>query len=291
MHSYHDQRDLIAKARRNRHEDLEVLDDTTVRVLGEAIQAGVAAKAALSRRGLPVATQAALHSQIAVAEAARERLVLANLRLVPWVIQRRGLQKRSLGLDASDLWQEGVIGLMRAAEKFDPDRGAFSTYATWWIRQAVERSIDVKGRLVRQPVHVAGARRSFGSHSADTRRSIAAASRFDRIESLDQLAQEETPTDGVDDIDNVVDFVTRLDSIGPRLQEQVDAVLDANHVDQLLHSLSPREREIIKRRFGLNGPAETLEEIGPTFGVTRERIRQIEKRALTKLQTCFEAAA
>ena len=284
-----DATDLISHARLSEHEDLDVLDDATVRALGESIQAGTKAKAALGRPGLPSATRSALNAQITSANAAKERLVLANLRLIPWVTGR--LRLRSCGIDQSDLWQEGVIGLMRAADKFDPDKGAFSTYATWWIRQAVERAIANKSRLVRQPVHVADARRSGHQPSESERTLIDAAARFDDLESIEALAVTAAASNSVEDADNVVELVSRLDSVGPRLQEQVDAVLDASQVDQLLDSLSPREREIIRRRFGLNGPAETLEEIGPTFGVTRERIRQIEKRALTKLQTCFETAA
>ena len=284
-----DATDLISQARLTDHEDLDVLDDATVRALAESIQAGTKAKTALRRPGLPSPTRSALSAQVISGNAAKERLVLANLRLVPWVTGR--LRLRSRGIDQSDLWQEGVIGLMRAAEKFDPDKGAFSTYATWWIRQAVERAIANKGRLVRQPVHVADARRNSHHPSHGSRTLIDAAARFDTLESIEALAVTAAASNSVEDADNVVELVSRLDAFGPRVDDASDTHALDDQINFLLDGLSDKEQHIVRQRFGLDGDTKTLREIGLFFGVSRERVRQVEKAALEKLRTRYRQTA
>ena len=284
-----DATDLISQARLTDHEDLDVLDDATVRALAESIQAGTKAKTALRRPGLPSPTRSALSAQVISGNAAKERLVLANLRLVPWVTGR--LRLRSRGIDQSDLWQEGVIGLIRAAEKFDPDKGAFSTYATWWIRQAVERAIANKGRLVRQPVHVTDARRDSHHPSQGSRTLIDAAARFDTLESIEALAVSAAASNSVEDADNVVELVSRLDAFGPRVDDASDTHALDDQINFLLDGLSDKEQHIVRQRFGLDGDTKTLREIGLFFGVSRERVRQIEKAALEKLRTRYRQTA
>ena len=272
-----DHEDLFEKARQARVEDLDQLPDDTVRLLAETISAGQDAEASLARpRRLPRGTRRALLAVVDAGRAARERLLLANLRLIPWEIDRRNLYCR--GMELTDLWQEGVIGLNRAIDTFDPDRAAFSTYAPFWIRQTVSRAIANTGRIVRLPVHVEEARRS----GRDDYEEFAA--RFDNVESIDLFRMARRPESPIEDPDGDADIIEFADLVLPAIPGPSDAVVGDATVEWMLGQLTEKEAEILRRRNGIGGDPETLEEIGRSFGVTRERIRQIEKQAIAKLQ-------
>jgi RNA polymerase primary sigma factor len=218
-------------------------------------------------------------------ERARTRLVEANLRLVIWVAKKYG------GLSFMDRIQEGNIGLMRAAERFDYRRGAkFSTYAVWWIRQAITRAVADGGRTIRLPVHihetlrkVDRARQQLHSETgkAPEEKQIATLLELpvDRVARLLRVSDEPVSLDGEEAgwIANIVDAS----------MPAPDEVLALSNMQMLVRSqleiLDERERDIIYRRFGIDREEQTLEEIGQLYGVTRERIRQIEAKAIRKL--------
>jgi RNA polymerase primary sigma factor len=263
--------------------------------LAMQIEAGTKAQERLSSEGvLSPEDQALLQHQVAVGKSAHDQLVNSNLRLVV-SLARRYVGR---GMALLDLIQEGNVGLMRAVERFDYKRGfKFSTYATWWIRQSISRAIADQGRTIRMPIHVLDSvnkltrlQRELTQLRGHAPTIEELATELDlpveRVAELRRIAQDtvslETPV-GEDDDGTLGDLVEDVDSEMP-----ADVATFASLQSQLaeaLEGLSDRERQVLVMRFGLaDGKPRTLEEVGVHFNVTRERIRQLETKALAKLR-------
>jgi RNA polymerase primary sigma factor len=263
--------------------------------LAKRMEAGWLARRRISQDGqLSAEERANLQATIRDGNAAKEHLIKANSRLVVSVAKKYV----GRGVPFLDLIQEGNIGLIRAVKKFDYRRGyKFSTYATWWIRQAVTRAIADQGRTIRVPVHM------YEQINRLARVSRQLVQELGRDPTVEEIAQElgvnpkkveriikvsqrplslEMPV-GEEDDSFLGDFIE--DSDAPSPTDQASQQLLREQIDDIFASLTPREVRILQLRFGLvDGYSYTLEEVGKKFGVTRERIRQIEAQALGRLR-------
>jgi RNA polymerase primary sigma factor len=262
--------------------------------LAKAIEAGLFAEEKLGG-GMPVTGAADADLELLVADGtlAKQRLIEANLRLVVSIAKRY----IGRGLVFLDLIQEGNLGLIRAVEKFDYTRGyKFSTYATWWIRQAITRAIADQARTIRVPVHMVEtinklARVQRQLHQELGREATAAEIAAElglepeRVAEIQRIAQEPVSLQSPigEEESDLGDFIEDADAVVP--MEAAAFIMLQDQLERVLDKLTEREQRIIQLRFGLtDGHPRTLEEVGREFGVTRERIRQIESKTLTKLR-------
>ncbi|MBZ0294458.1 MAG: sigma-70 family RNA polymerase sigma factor [Anaerolineae bacterium] len=264
--------------------------------LARRMEAGEMAQERLERQGdtLPLDDVYTLREVIADGEAAQEHLIRANARLVISVAKKY----IGRGVPFLDLIQEGNIGLIRATNKFEYQRGhKFSTYATWWIRQAVSRAVADQGRTIRVPVHMGDQlnrmrrvqlqlTQELGREPSMEELAVGMETTPDKIEDLMEISRRpvslETPIDDEGD-STFGDFVEDVNSPAPA--EEVATHLLHEQLSEALNRLPSREAQILRLRYGLeDGRVYTLEEVGQTIGVTRERVRQLEAQALNRLR-------
>jgi RNA polymerase primary sigma factor len=262
--------------------------------LAQQLEHGRAARRRLARDGHDPKEMESLRREIEQGEEARQHLIKANTRLVV------SIAKRYLGhgVPFLDLIQEGNLGLMKAIEKFDYRRGhRLSTYATWWIRQSITRALAEQGRTIRVPVHMSDRIRKLYRVARELEQELGRQPSPEEIAEEIELEPEkvqwilrasrrpislERPV-GEEEDNELGDFIEDEKIVAP--SEVAYQHLLAETMDEVLHTLSPREARILRLRFGIqDGHSYTLEEVGQKFGLTRERIRQIESEALRKLR-------
>ncbi|HXD29757.1 MAG TPA: sigma-70 family RNA polymerase sigma factor [Pyrinomonadaceae bacterium] len=270
-------------------------------ILARRIEAGVKAQQAIQRRAFEGNELAMLTKQIAEGNDAKEHMASANLRLVASVARNYIGRSR---LDFLDLMQEGTLGLIRAVERFDHRKGyKFSTYATWWIRQAITRALANRGSLIRLPVHVHESRNRIRRVQRSLEKEYNGR-KPTLLEMSEQLGWQPAKVQFLLDLGNEPVSLDTVIGEGPSNDVQTSKVSSfhkspirrnpekealrnerAAAIERVLAELKPMERIVIERRFGLAGrKQETLEEIGRSFSLTRERIRQIESKALERLR-------
>ena len=280
------------------HEDEDISADDTVRMylkeIGRVPLLSAEEEICLAKDMETGAADGAMEAEKRAGERARQKLADANLRLVVSVAKKY----LGRGLHFLDLIQEGNMGLLRAVNKFDYHKGyKFSTYATWWIRQAITRAIADQSRTIRVPVHMVETinkinrasrelLQKYGREATNEEVAEAVHMSVDKLLRIRKIAQEplslETPVGEKAD-SHLQDFLEDHDAVSP--DDAAGSILLHEQLAALMGDLNAREREVLELRYGLrDGKMRTLEEVGAHFGVTRERIRQIEGKALSKLK-------
>ncbi len=278
---------------------VDLLTITQESEYARTVQEGIASKEkieAFKKLGKSISADEmkVLEQKISQGDIARDALIEANLRLVVSIAKRY----LGRGLPLLDLIQEGNMGLIKAVYKFDPTKGfKFSTYATWWIRQSITRAIADQGRTIRIPVHMVETinklmritrKLTQEKRREPTPEEIAAEMKIsvEKVQQIQKIAQEPSSLDatvGEEEDTNLGDFIADTEIQNPL--EYTEGQIFREEIESVLQTLTPREEKVIRLRYGLDdNRARTLEEVGKAFGVTRERIRQIEAKAIRRLR-------